>query len=366
MPYVAEPIVLDDETRGVLEARVRATTTPQRDVQRARIILLASEGVASRQISIRVGIHETYVAKWRRRFLAAGLVGLQDAPRPGRPQMYDASDRLKIVALATSQRDPDDPEATWTYRELAESLSDEVGMSRSQMWKYLNGLDLKPHKVVGWLNRRDDPLFWDRVQDVCGLYVDPPDNAVVLSVDEKTGIQAKQRLAPLQGATMGRACREEFEYIRHGTASLLAALEVHSGQIRAQSIASNNSVTFIGFLERLDQDIDPDLELHLVLDNGSSHTSKATRAWLEDHPRFVPHYTPVHASWVNQVELFFSILTRRVLKHGSFTSQDDLVSKIMTFIERRNDTATPFAWTYTGQPLEATSTDTRRTYARQH
>lgn len=355
MPYKAEPIVVDDQTRAVLEARVRAMTTPQRDVARARIILLAADGVSSRRISIQVGMHESHVAMWRQRFLADGLDGLKDAPRPGRPPVYDAEDRVKVVALATTQRDPNEPEAAWTYQALADELADDVGISRSQLWRFLDRLDIKPHKVVGWLNRRDDPEFWDRVRDVCGLYLSKPQNAMVVSIDEKTGIQAKERLAATSPAAPGKAGRQEFEYRRHGTASLLAALDVHSGEVLAQDIDCNNSITFVGFLEELDRLVAPGLELHLIMDNGASHTSKATRAWLAEHPRFVAHYTPKHASWVNQVELFFSILTRKVLKRGSFASRDDLVDKIMRFIVGHNDTARPFAWTYSGEPLKVAS-----------
>ena len=355
MAYKAQPIVLDEATRKVLQARVRATTTPQRDVSRARIILLSADGVASRQISRQVGMHESHVAMWRQRFLAEGLDGLNDATRPGRPPTYDASDRLKVVALATAQRDPDDPEATWTYQGLADELASDVGISRSQLWRILDGLDIKPHKVTGWLNRREDPEFWDRVREVCGLYLSPPQNALVVSVDEKTGVQAKERRAPTSPAGPGRLPRQEFEYKRHGTASLMAALEVHTGHVLARDIEHNNSVTFIEFLEELDRTVAPGLDIHLVLDNGSSHTSKATRQWITDHPRFSAHYTPKHASWVNQVELFFSILTRKVIKRGSFSSRDDLVSKIMRYITDYNETAKPFVWTYAADPIEAAS-----------
>lgn len=355
MPYQAQPISLDDKTRQILEARVRASTTPQRDVTRARIILLAGGGLASHQISQRVGVHESHIAMWRQRFLAQGLEGLRDAKRPGPPPLYGAEDRLKIVALATSVRDPNEPEAAWTYQALADELHDEVGISCSQLWRFLDDLDIKPHKVVGWLNRRDDPDFWERVQDVCGLYLNQPECAVVFSVDEKTGIQAKQRLAYTSAAGAGVPCRQEFEYRRHGTSSLLAALEVHSGQVVAQDIERNDSITFIEFLEDLNRQVEPGLQVHLIMDNGSSHTSKATRQWFNENPRFVAHYTPKHASWVNQAELFFSILTRKVLKRGNFSSRDDLVSKIMRFIASYNETAKPFAWTYSGQPLKVGS-----------
>jgi transposase len=356
MPFKAEPIVLDDDTRQVLEARVRAATSAQRDVKRAQLILLAAKGMSSRKISREIGMHESHVAMWRQRFLADGLDGLNDAPRPGRPLIYGPEDRLKIVALATSQRDPDEPEAGWTYEALTEALRDEVGISCSQLWRILDAVDIKPHKVVGWLNRREDPEFWDRVRDVCALYLNPPqENALVISVDEKTGIQAKERRAPTSAAGPGRACRQEFEYRRHGTASLLAALEIHTGEVLARDIARNDSLTFIDFLADIDRHVAPGREIHLIMDNGSSHTSKATTQWLAAHPRFVAHYTPKHASWVNQVELFFSILTRKVLKRGSFSSRDDLVDKIMRYIVKHNENAAPFAWTYTGEPLKAAS-----------
>jgi transposase len=352
MRFVAAPIELDDKTRAELEGRVRATTTAQRDVKRARIILLAADGKPSRQISVMVGMHESHVAMWRQRFRADGLDGLADAPRPGAPRQYGHDDWIKIAALATTAKDPDDPVATWTYQELADTLRDEVGVSRSQLWRILDDLDIKPHKVQGWLNRREDPEFWDRIEDICGLYLSPPDNALVFSVDEKTGIQAKQRVVRTTPAAPGRPARQEFEYVRHGTASLMAAFEVTTGEVVATDIARNNSVTFIEFLADLDAKVASDLAIHLVLDNGSSHVSKATRGWLGEHPRFVAHYTPVHASWVNQVELFFSIITRKVIKRGNFASRDDLVSKLMRYIATYNQTAAPFAWTYNGKPLK--------------
>jgi len=352
MPYVAAPIVLEEATRAELERRARATTSPQRDVKRARVILLAAEGVASRQISKTVGMHESHVAMWRQRFLADGLDGLRDAPRPGARRQYGHDEWLKIAALATTAKDPDDPVATWTYQELADALADDIGISRSQLWRILDDLDIKPHKVTGWLNRRDDPEFWSRVQDVCGLYLSPPENAVVYSIDEKTSIQAKERRAPTAPAAPGRPARQEFEYVRHGTASLMAAFEVTTGEVLATDIAKNNSVTFTAFLADIDAKVAPGLAIHVVMDNGSSHVSKFTKAWLAEHPRFVAHYTPVHASWVNQVELFFSIITRKVLKRGSFTSRADLVSKLMRYIASYNETAKPFAWTYSGQPLK--------------
>lgn len=352
MAYEAAPITLDDEIRAELQRRIRAATSTQRAAKRAQVILLAADGVASRRIATQVGMHESNVAKWRARYLADGLAGLEDAPRPGHPLTYGPDVHIKIAALVTTQKDPEDPVSFWTHRDLADELHAEgIGISASQVGRILADMDIKPHKVTGWLNRRDDPQFWDRVEDVCGLYLSPPENALVVSVDEKTGIQAKERVVPSTAPTPGRPSRQEFEYRRHGTASLMAALQVHTGEVLATDIASNNASTFIAFLTDLDSKVAPDLDIHLIMDNGASHTAKATKAWLDEHPRFVPHYTPVHASWVNQVELFFSIITRKVIKRGNFSSRDDLVSKLMSYITSYNRTAKPFAWTYSGQPL---------------
>lgn len=365
MPFTAAPIVLDPAEEVELRRRVAAATTPQRDARRAEIILLAAEGVPSAQICQLVGMHESNIAKWRRQFLAERLDGLVDRPRSGRPRRYGHDERIKIAAKACEAVPADSPVPTWTYQTLADALSDDVGVSRSQLWRILDAMDLKPHMVRGWLHRRDDdPLFWQRVRDVCGLYLSPPQNALVLSVDEKTSIQARELKRPTVPARPGRPGRREWEYIRHGVAHLVAALSVHTGEVLADTIPRNDSVSFCEFLAFIDAHVDPALDIHLVLDNGASHTSKATKAWIAEHPRFVAHYTPKHASWLNQIEMFFSIISRKVLRNGSFPSRDDLIDKLMNFIADYDTTAKPFAWTYTGDPLKATTT--RGTYARQH
>jgi transposase len=223
----------------------------------------------------------------------------------------------------------------------------------SQVGRILAEADLKPHKVRGWLNRPDDPAFFTRAQHICHLYQHIPADTVLLSLDEKTGIQAKSRKHPTRRAQPGRPARREFEYVRHGTVSLIAAMNVATGQVHPKIIGRNNSEAFIEFLTELDQTIPAHLKIHLVLDNGSSHTSKATRAWIAAHPRFTVTYTPKHASWLNMVEIFFSILTKRLLRRGEFTSRDHLASKILTFITCYSRTAKPFRWRYNGRPLTA-------------
>jgi transposase len=343
--WTVEPLALTMEERTELERRVRAQTTPHRDRQRAQVVLLAADGVTGRQISKDVGLSPQAVCKWRVRFRDLGIPGLEDAERSGRPPVYGPTDRLVLMAKVTSEL----PEFTsqWSHSELADAMAKAgIAISASQIGRILAKDDVRPHKVSGWLTRKDTPEFWERAADVCGLYLSPPENAVVLSIDEKTGIQAKSRKHPTTSVRPGRPARREFEYKRHGTASLLAALDVATGKVRATDIAKNDSVTFISFLDEIDKSIDEDLAIHVVLDNGSSHTSKATKAWFAEHPRFIVHHTPVHASWLNQVECFFSILSRKVLRRGEFSSREDLVAKMMAFIDHHSETAHPFKWVY--------------------
>jgi transposase len=342
-------LVVTEAERAELERRVRAKTATQRQAQRARIVLLAAQGVPNRQIAKDVGMAEEYVGLWRRRFADKRLEGLEDCKRSGRPRKYGHDERLRVVAAATAERPAFD--SNWSHRLLAEYLSD-LGISASQVGRILAELDIKPHQVRGWLTRKEDPSFWERAADVCGLYLSPPTNAIVLSVDEKTAISARSPKHPTKTARPGRPALKEFEYRRNGTASIVAALDVHTGQVRAEEIARNDADNFIEFLTSVDRLTDPALGVHLILDNGSSHVAKKTKAWLARHPRFIVHHTPKHASWLNQVELVFSILTRRLLKRGEFSSREDLVAKIMAWVANYGRTAKPFAWTYDGKPLK--------------
>jgi transposase len=236
---------------------------------------------------------------------------------------------VRVVAAATSA--PPYPESTWSHQRIARHLPD-LGISASQIGRILADCDLRPYRVRGWLTRKDDPLFWTRAADICNLYLHPPVAAVVLSIDEKTAIAARSRRHPGLAPAPGRAARQEFEYIRHGTVSIVAALNVRTGEVLTETITRNDSVTFQTFLTMLDASIDPATPIHAVLDNGSSHAAKATRAWLAAHPRWHVHWTPVHASWLNQIELYFSGLTRRVVRHGDFSSRTDLIDKIETYV----------------------------------
>lgn len=336
-------VVLGSRRKAKLEAIVRRPSAPQALVRRARIVLLAYQRRPNAQIAVELGCSVTTVRTWRHRFVRGGMPALSGKPRSGRPEVYGPDVRLAIVATATSA--PPDGESAWTHASIAAHLAS-TGISASQAGRILAGLDLAPHRVRGWLNRRDDEQFWAQAAAVCDLYLRPPPGTVVICIDEKTGIQAKHRRYPQRPAAPGRRARREFEYVRNGTVSIVAALEVSTGQVIAEPIGRNNSATFTGFLHRLNQCIDPRLGLHLVMDNGSSHTSRATRAWIAAHPRITVTYTPKHASWLDMAELWFSTLTRRLLRRGEFTSQADLADKITSFAIRYNRTARPYTWTY--------------------
>jgi transposase len=341
---VSRDVVISGPRRKArLEAIVRRVPASQMLVGRARIVLLAFAGWPNEQIARELGCTVNTVRTWRHRFVRGGMRALCDRPRSGRPRIYGPDVRLQVVAAATSA--PPEGTSAWTHELIAGQLA-ATGISVSQTGRILADLELAPHKVRGWRNRRDDDQFWDQAAAVCEAYLRPEPGTVVICIDEKTGIQAKSRKYPERPARRGRAARREFEYVRHGTVSIIAALHVATGHIVTEPITSNNSVTFISFLHRLDQCTDPALNIHLVMDNGSSHTSRATRAWIAAHPRITITYTPKHASWLDMAELWFSVLTRALLRRGEFTCPADLADQITSFAIRYNRTAKPFTWTY--------------------
>ncbi len=344
-------IVLGKRRRKRLERIVARASAPQHLVLRAKIVLAAWRHETNAKIARDLGGCVDTVRTWRRRFRREGIPGLFDRPRSGRPPVYGIEDQLLIVATVTQET----PEADshWTHRALAEHLREPLGICASQIGRILASLDLKPHRVRGWLNRPADPAFHTKAQAVCRLYLDPPADTVLFSVDEKTCMQARSRKRATRPVRPGQPERREFEYRRHGTVSLMAALNVTTGTIHPKIIKKHDSDTFIEFLTELAETVDQAKKIHLILDNGSSHTSKQTRKWLSEHPRFTVTYTPCHASWLNMVEIFFSILTRRMLRRGDFASRDDLIEKITKFIKTYNRAAKPFRWTYDAKLLRA-------------
>jgi transposase len=279
------------------------------------------------------------------------LAGLEDEERPGRPCVYDHDDVLLLVKTVTEE--PPEGATRWTMDALAGAMAAHgVPISASQCWRICNALDLKPWQVESWMTSHD-PEFWEKAADVCGLYLNPPENAIVWSVDEKTSVQAKARLNPTKPAVPGTPARREFEYERNGTVVLFAGLNVHEGHVAGWVTDSTCSDNFVTFLWDLIDQTPDGLDLHCIVDNLSAHQTDQVAELLEYNPRVHLHFTPTHASWLNQVELFFSILERRLLRRGEFASVDELTARIIGFIKDYNRRATPFRWTYEGRPLKA-------------
>jgi transposase len=352
---VVRRIELSAEGREELERIVRASSSEVRLVERARIVLCAGEGLKGEEIARRVGCSKPTVVKWRGRYARAGIDGLADAPRPGAPLTHGPETRALLIAKACT-RPSATPEGArrerWTYEQLGEA----VGMSGSQAHAILSRAAIKPHLTDYWImSDFSQPQFEQRCGAVCGLYVDPPANVLVVSIDEKTGIQAKAPTKPDTPAGPQRPARREHEYKRNGTQCLFAALKVHAGEVLAMASKTRNRFDLIRFLDHLDTEIPvvEDQQIVAISDNLSTRGTQEVQDWLAAHPRWSFQFTPTHASWLNQVEIFFSILYRRLLKHGVFTSEDDLAEQMLAYVETYNQTAKPFKWTYTGKVLEA-------------
>jgi len=347
----APEIQFSDEDRARLERLVAAHSTERRMVDRARVVLLSAEGLTVPTIVARTGLSQKTVSKWRGRFAASGLDGLRDEPRPGKPRIYDASARVAVTALACTK--PEDGSTNWSVRKLAAK----TGMSPATVQRVLAADLLKPHKVEQWCGKSPDPEFDVKQADIIGLYLNPPAGALVLSVDEKSQIQALDRTQPELPMRSGNPRRQTATYKRNGTTCLLAALEVHRGGIQARCVDTNNSDNFLRFLKHLYRTY-PGVELHVILDNLSVHKSQDVKDWVAKRKRLTLHCTPTYASWLNQIEIFFNILTRDVVRGGVWQSKQQLVDQLMHYIRTYNaERAKPFNWTYTGtkEPISETS-----------
>lgn len=349
-PRYAPRITLRGSVRRELGRLVRAHTTEQCLVTRAQIVLLAATALNNCEIAHELGVDVKTVRKWRGRFHEHGLPGLLDRPRPGRPPSFDSQQRHELFTLVVSP--PPAPHGRWTMDLLVEHLV-EGGLvtciSRETVSHWLRTADLKPHRLKYWLNSRD-PEFKPKRDRVLQFYLKKPEDGRVICVDEKTSIQALERIAPDQPVAAKRARRVEFEYKRHGTVNLIAAFDVHSGHVIAECVDRNDSAAFIAFLKQLLARHRRG-KLYLVLDNGTTHRSKETQEFFVANPRLVPVFLPTHASWLNQVEIWFSALSRQALKNASFSSREDLRARILDYVHLHNvERAAPYAWTYAGEP----------------
>jgi transposase len=340
----AVEVVLTAAEREQLEAWARRRKSAQALAQRSRIVLGAAAGKKNTEIAEALGITRGMVAKWRSRFASARLEGLVDEPRPGRPRTI-SDEQVEEVIVRTLETTPMDA-THWSTR----SMAAQVGLSQSAVSRIWRAFGLQPHRTESWKLSRD-PQFVDKVRDVVGLYLDPPERAVVLCVDVKSQIQALDRTAPILPMLPGTPQRATHDYKRSGTSSLYAALDITTGKVVGSLHARHRAIEFKKFLQRLDREVPAALEVHLILDNASTHRTPAIQRWLAAHPRFLLHFTPTSSSWLNLVERWFAELTTKKLRRGSHRSVRQLNTDIRDWIESWNDNPRPFVWTKTADEI---------------
>ena len=334
-----EPLVLSDDERRVLEGWERRRKTAQALALRSRIILACASGAGVSAVAAELGISRTTAGRWRSRFLEARLRGLSDEPRPGRPRTV-TDEHVEKVITATLEQAPPGGDTHWSTRSMARS----EGMSQSAVSRIWRAFGLKPHIIQTW-KLSTDPQFIDKVRDVVGLYLSPPENALVLCVDEKSQIQALDRTAPCLPMLPTTPARMTHDYVRNGTTSLFAAFDLASGSVIAQPYRRHRHQEFLRFLKLIDAAVPRDLELHLVLDNYATHKTPAIHQWLLMHPRFHLHFTPTSSSWLNLVERWFAELTSRKLRRSAHRSVTELETDIRKWISEWNKDPRPFVWT---------------------
>ena len=340
----AVQIELSGEERELLEAWARRRKTANALAMRSRIVLAAASGESNSGISERLGVHSNTVSTWRRRFAEFRLDGLLDEPRPGQPRKITDA-KVEEVIAKTLESAPKDA-THWSTRSLAK----EVGLNQTAVARIWRAFGLQPHRQESWKLSKD-PLFVEKVRDVVGLYLAPPERAVVLCVDEKSQIQALDRTAPTLPMLPGTPERATHDYKRHGTSSLYAALDITSGKVIGQLHSRHRAIEFKQFLQTLDREVPADLHVHLVLDNASTHKTPVIKRWLAAHPRFALHFTPTSSSWLNLVERWFSELTTKKLKRSTHRSTRQLNADIRAWIQTWNDDPRPYVWTKTADQI---------------
>ena len=340
---LAELVVSDDE-REILERWARRPTTAQALALRCRIVLACAEGLSNVEVADRLGVSRMTVGKWRSRFVSDRLDGLHDEPRPGGPRSI-GDDDVERVIVKTLEETPRDA-THWSTRSMAQA----AGMSQSAVSRIWRAFGLKPH-LVDTFKLSPDPLFIDKVRDIVGLYLNPPEAAVVLCVDEKSQIQALDRTAPVLPLIPGTPERRTHDYRRHGTTNLYAALDVASGYVITDMTPRHRAEEFRRFLNRIDHSVPADLDVHVIVDNNATHKTPAIQRWLLRHPRFTLHFTPTYSSWLNLVERWFAELTNRWLRRGTHRSTRELVASIRTWITNWNDEPKPFVWHKTADEI---------------
>ena len=336
---IAPAIELTPDQQSILETQARSRSLPARVVERSRVVLLAASGEQDKEIARSLHMTPKKVSRWRKRFLRLGLAGLEkDAPRPGRTPKINARLIKRVVDMTTRQKPA---QATqWSTRTMAEA----AGISEASVRRIWRAHGLKPH-LIKTFKVSNDPEFVEKLQDIVGLYLNPPEHAMVLCLDEKSQIQALDRTQPGLPLKPGRGQTMTHDYKRNGTATLFAALDTANGEVFGLCQERHRHQEWLKFLRLIDQTIPPHRELHLICDNYATHKHPKVQRWLERHPRFHMHFTPTSASWLNMVERFFRDLTHNQLRRGVFRDLEELVMTIESYIDRHNENPKPFIWT---------------------
>lgn len=339
-----EPLVLTEEQRAMLQSWVRRRTSAQSLAQRARIVLSCATGKSNTAVAQAERCCRPTVGKWRSRFQQFGVDGLLDEARPGAPrQITDAE--VEAVIVKTLETQPRGA-THWSTRSMAQASR----LSQTAIVRIWHAFGLQPHRSETFKLSRD-PLFIDKVRDIVGLYMNPPDHAVVLCTDEKSQIQALNRTQPLLPMRPGQIERHTHDYVRHGTTTLFAALNAETGKVIGECHDRHRALEFRKFLQTIDRNVPKDLDIHMIVDNYGTHKAPTVRRWLAQHPRFHMHFTPTSASWLNLVERWFALLTERCIRRGSFLGTQSLKQAILEFLAVNNEHPKPFVWTKTAEQI---------------
>ena len=339
-----KPLDVSSQARLELESLAGSLSLPMGLVRRAKIVLLCAEGLTRDAVAQQVGVTPQTAGKWRERFRIQGLMGLYDERRPGKPRTI-SDERVADLIRKTLQTQPEDG-THWSCRSIAAT----TGISKSTVQRVWSALGIQPHRQKHF-KLSTDPFFVEKVHDIIGLYLNPPDHAMVLCVDEKSQTQALERSQPLLPMGLGYAEGVTHDYIRHGTTTLFAALDVSTGEVVAKCSRRHRHQEFLRFLNHIEKNVPQGLDVHLVVDNYCTHKHQKVKRWLAKRPKYHIHYTPTYASWLNQVEIWFGIITQKAIRRGSFKSVRQLVERIKTFTETYNQRPRPFMWTATAESI---------------
>ena len=338
------PLTLSKSERDELRSITRSRSMPQSLATRARIVLLSADGESNTDIAERLGLSKPTVGIWRKRYVMQRIAGLYDEPRPGGPRSI-RDEQVATLLRKTLETKPKDG-THWSCR----SIAAETKLSKSTVQRVWKAFGLQPHRQKHF-KISTDPFFVEKVRDIVGLYLNPPDHAVVLCVDEKSQIQALDRTAPLLPLGLGYVEGVTHDYVRHGTTTLFAALDIATGRVLTKCKPRHRHQEFLQFLRHIDASVPNKLDVHLVVDNYATHKHASVRRWLAARPRFHIHFTPTYSSWLNQVEIWFNIITQRAIRRGTFRSVRDLTQKIEVFVKHYNGKSRPFAWTATSDSI---------------